>query len=94
MISIKARFSALSPRGWEYRLAPERLFTLREVVKMTSLSRNTIYRQIATGRFPVPVKIGRNTRWRLRHIQLDRSCARDRRGAGLALQPRGSKETG
>jgi prophage regulatory protein len=41
------------------------LIRLNDVIKITSLSRSTIYRHIKTGSFPKPVKVGDATiRWR------------------------------
>lgn len=43
----------------------DRLLRLREVMAITGLGSSTIYRYIAAGTFPAPVKIGRCTaRWR------------------------------
>lgn len=41
----------------------DRLLNLHEVTHLTALSRATIYRAIASGDFPPPVKIGRVSRW-------------------------------
>ena len=41
-----------------------RLLTLQDVVGLTALIRATIYREVAAGRLPRPVKIGRLSRWR------------------------------
>jgi prophage regulatory protein len=39
-------------------------YRLREVVRMTALSRSTVYRRISEGRFPAPVSLGgRASRW-------------------------------
>ena len=42
----------------------DRLMRLEEVLEMCSISRSELYRQIADGRFPRPVKVGlRAVRW-------------------------------
>nr|WP_111301067.1 AlpA family phage regulatory protein [Paracoccus saliphilus] len=41
----------------------DRLLNLHEVTHLTALSRATVYRAIANGDFPRPVKIGRVSRW-------------------------------
>ena len=43
----------------------ERLLTIREVTMVTSLHKNTIYRRIAEGLFPQPMRISANrVAWR------------------------------
>jgi prophage regulatory protein len=42
----------------------EELIDIATVCRRISLSRPTIYRQIASGNFPTPLKIGRAARWR------------------------------
>jgi prophage regulatory protein len=42
---------------------PDTLLRLRDVMKQTSLSRATIYRLIALGAFPAPLKCGFSSRW-------------------------------
>lgn len=42
----------------------EELIDIATVCRRISLSRPTIYRQIASGNFPAPLKIGRAARWR------------------------------
>jgi len=41
----------------------DRLLNLEEVTRLTALSRATVYRAIASGDFPPPVKFGRVSRW-------------------------------
>ena len=43
---------------------PKQLIDIATVCRRVSLSRPTIYRQIASGNFPAPLKIGRAARWR------------------------------
>ncbi len=51
-------------------LIPAVLLTLREVIRMTSLSRSTIYTQVASRAFPRPIRVGaRGVRWRADEIQ-------------------------
>lgn len=38
--------------------APPAFYRLRDVMRITALSRSTIYRRIAEGRFPSPVNLG------------------------------------
>jgi predicted DNA-binding transcriptional regulator AlpA len=38
--------------------APPAFYRLRDVMRITALSRSTIYRRIAEGRFPSPVHLG------------------------------------
>lgn len=62
----------------------ERLLNLEEVTRLTALSRATIYRAIAGGAFPPPVKIGRTSRWlasELRNFLAGLSASRDEVGA-------------
>ncbi|MFP6709395.1 MAG: AlpA family phage regulatory protein [Alphaproteobacteria bacterium] len=42
----------------------EELIDIATVCRRISLSRPAIYRQIASGNFPAPLKIGRAARWR------------------------------
>ena len=39
-------------------LATPAFFRIRDVLRMTALSRPTLYRRIAAGRFPAPVHLG------------------------------------
>ena len=46
-----------------------RVIRLSEVVKITSLSRSTIYLYMSRGDFPRPLRIGRRTvGWRYSHV--------------------------
>ena len=45
-------------------MALDRLMTRSEVEDLTGLSRSTVYKQMRSGGFPLPVKIGRAVRWR------------------------------
>lgn len=38
--------------------APHQMYRIREVTKITGLSRSTIYAYIATGNFPKPLRLG------------------------------------
>jgi prophage regulatory protein len=38
--------------------APPAFYRLRDVMRITALSRSTIYRRIAEGRFPSPIHLG------------------------------------
>ena len=57
-----------------------KLIKLREVTRITALSRSTIYQAVADGRFPQPVRTGaRGVAW-LEHEVLDWIAARPRAG--------------
>ena len=46
-------------------------YRLRDVMRITALSRSTIYRRIAEGRFPEPVHLGgRASAWQCASLQL------------------------
>lgn len=38
--------------------APPAFYRLRDVIRITALSRSTVYRRISEGRFPAPVHLG------------------------------------
>lgn len=45
-------------------------YRLRDVMRITALSRSTIYRRIAEGRFPAPVHLGgRASAWQCASLQ-------------------------
>ena len=51
-------------------LLAERLVPLRTVCAVTGLTRSTIYRMVATGAFPGPVKISKaRVAWRERDVR-------------------------
>lgn len=54
---------SLSPTLAPADSQPDRLLRLCDVVALTALSRATIYRQVAAGSFPAPVKIAGASRW-------------------------------
>ena len=57
------------------------LIKLREVVRLTALSRSTIYQAIADGTFPKPLRTGtRSVAWVEREV-LDWIAARPRAGS-------------
>lgn len=46
-------------------------YRLRDVMRITALSRSTIYRRVAEGRFPAPVRLGgRASAWQCASLQL------------------------
>ena len=51
----------------ERKISPEdesiRLITLDAVVEIVQLSRSCIYRDVADGNFPRPLKLGSSSRW-------------------------------
>lgn len=38
--------------------APPAFYRLRDVLRISALSRSTVYRRISEGRFPAPVRLG------------------------------------
>ena len=51
--------------------APPAFYRLRDVMRITALSRSTIYRRVAEGRFPAPVHLGgRASAWQCVSLQL------------------------
>lgn len=45
-------------------------YRMKDVIRITSLSRPTLYRRIAAGRFPAPVKLGgRASGWSAQSLQ-------------------------
>lgn len=49
---------------------PERLLRLREVKARVGLGTSTIYRKVAAGEFPTPVRLGpASVRWRETDLQ-------------------------
>lgn len=55
--------------------------TLHEAARRLSVSKRTLHREIAAGRFPAPVKIGRASRVTL--VDLELYIVRLRQAAGL-----------
>jgi prophage regulatory protein len=52
--------------GLDPKLHAQRLLRLAEVSTMIGLKRSSIYRYVAEGHFPAPIKVGeRSVRWRL-----------------------------
>lgn len=50
--------------------APPAFYRLRDVMRITALSRSTIYRRVAEGRFPAPVHLGgRASGWQCASLQ-------------------------
>lgn len=49
---------------------PDRLLRLREVTALVGLGSSTIYRKLAAGEFPQPVRLGPSSvRWRESEVQ-------------------------
>lgn len=48
--------------------APDRLLTRHAVIEMVGFATPTIYKKMAAGEFPRPLKIGRAARWSERDI--------------------------
>ncbi len=57
-----------SPTPATAETQPDRLLRLSDVVKLLSLSSATVYRQVAAGAFPAPVKIAGASRWRASEV--------------------------
>ena len=50
--------------------APPAFYRLRDVIRITALSRSTVYRRISEGRFPPPVHLGgRASAWQSAALQ-------------------------
>lgn len=63
--------------------APQAFYRLRDVMRITALSRSTIYRRIAEGRFPSPVHLGgRASAWPSAALQ---QWIDDPQGYGVAM---------
>ncbi len=45
------------------REVSQRLLTLREVAELINVCERTVMREVQKGRFPSPIKIGRQNRW-------------------------------
>jgi len=56
--------------------APALLIPAEEVARMMGVSERTLWRLASAGRVPRPVRIGRNTRWRLAEIRdwIEQGC--------------------
>lgn len=44
------------------------LVTAEELAKLMQVSERTLWRLLSAGKVPQPVRIGRNTRWRLAEV--------------------------
>ncbi len=56
-------------------IAPK-LINAEELARMMGISERTLWRLLSGGRLPQPVRIGRNTRWRLAEVTewIERGC--------------------
>ena len=64
----------------KFQTKPKRLIRLPEVIKTTGLKRSTIYKKMADGDFPRPVKLGqRSVGWA--DTAIDQWIENARRGA-------------
>ena len=50
-------------------MTEDKLLRLRNVEEITGLQHSALYKLIAAGRFPLPIKIGRASRWKASEIQ-------------------------
>lgn len=64
-----------------------RLVSDRQLAKMLSLSRATIWRRAADGTLPGPVRVGGATRWRLEEIEAAIARLSENRHIGRAMPP-------
>lgn len=70
----------------EVAALPSALLNIRTVVAVTSLSPATVYRRVADGCFPTPIKMGRGcTRWRAAEV----AAWVDAQGAGEPIGGKG-----
>lgn len=69
-------------------MSPPRILRLPAVQEVTGKSRSGIYSDIATGRFPAPIRLGRRAiGWRIEDIETwiaSRECARPSRNGGAS----------
>jgi predicted DNA-binding transcriptional regulator AlpA len=56
-----------------------RLINAEELARMMDISERTLWRLLSGGKVPQPVRIGRNTRWRLAEVAawIERGCPAD-----------------
>jgi prophage regulatory protein len=60
--------------GLDPKLHAQRLLRLADVSMMVGLKRSAIYRYVAEGRFPAPIRVGiRSVRWKLADVLAWRS---------------------
>ena len=45
-----------------------RLIRIREVIRLTGISRSTLYQLMKSGRFPKPEKLGKLALWKLSEV--------------------------
>ena len=63
----------------EVAVAVEPLLTIAEVAQQLRLSRTTIYRRVADGTLPKPLKLGTLVRWEPADIRAARLSAAEKR---------------
>ena len=56
--------------------AAPKLITAEELAKLMQVSERTLWRLLSGHKLPEPVRIGRNTRWRLEEVTewIERGC--------------------
>jgi prophage regulatory protein len=60
---------AIGPAPTNNAVVPA-FYRLRDVIRITALSRSTVYRRVAEGRFPAPVNLGgRASAWQRAALQ-------------------------
>ena len=62
-----------------------RLVSDRQLAKMLSVSRATIWRRVADGTLPRPVRVGGATRWRLEEIEATIARLSENRDVGRPM---------
>ncbi len=57
-------------------ISHSKLISVQELSSMLGMSKRTVWRLLSAGQVPQPVRIGRNTRWRLDQIVqwIDSGC--------------------
>lgn len=44
------------------------LLTIQDIMQMFSVTKQTVYRWVRTGKFPPPITVGRSSRWRVKDV--------------------------
>lgn len=58
----------MSPSFSSESIAP-RMINVREVAAILSISTRSVWRLVAAGELPQPIRFGRNVRWRLEDVE-------------------------
>ncbi len=59
--------------------AAPKLINAEELARLMNISERTLWRLLSGRKLPQPVRIGRNTRWRLAEVEewIERGCPHD-----------------